>query len=241
MSSRYVKKYVPSQQVEKTFVRDNRTEIFETKVTDKNLIQRNKLKTAMCKRMVETGSCNYGSSCFFAHHQSEIRKPICFFGQDCKNKDTCGYDHTSEVIPEMVPPPKVEVVQLDPQPLKKLKTYYDPIKPLPNDFSIEIEGEPTDTFKALSLDDNKKSKELEMLKSLMNQAEDNLEFQTIMCDTLMQYMTKTFNNKNTHFIPSGKNNKLKFIAVECDDDEFETLKEVIKEVFVSDENEINNI
>ena len=67
--------------------RDDRTEIFENKVADKTVIQRNKLKTQMCKRMVETGSCSYGSSCFFAHDQSEIRKPICFFGDKCKDKN----------------------------------------------------------------------------------------------------------------------------------------------------------
>jgi hypothetical protein len=235
MSQRYVKKYVPLQQAEKTFVRDNRTEIFEKKVADKNLIQRNKLKTAMCKRMIETGKCQYGESCFFAHHESEIRKPICFFGKECKNKDTCGYDHTTETIPEMVPPP--QPTPITEEPLKKLKKYYDPIKPLPNDFSIELEGEQKDTFQVSYTD--KKVKELEALKSLMNKAEGDSEFQAIMCDTLMQYMTKTFNTQNTHFIPSGKNNKVKFIAVECDDEEFETLKEVINTALCDcDENEI---
>lgn len=232
MSSRYVKKYVPLQQAQKTFVRDNRTEIFETKVTDKNLIQRNKLKTAMCKRMVETGNCQYGASCFFAHHQSEIRKPICFFGEKCKNKSTCGYDHTTEVIPEMVPPPPQISKEV---PIRKIKHQYDPLKPLPNDFKIEFEDEAPDTFQTYS---KERCYELEMLKSLMKQAEDNMEFQTVMCDTLREFMSNTFTKENTHFIASNnvKKNKIKFIAVECDDEEFETLKEVIKESFVEEEN-----
>lgn len=229
--SRYVKKYVPLQQVEKPFIRDNRTEIFEKKVTDKNLIQRNKLKTAMCKRMVETGNCQYGASCFFAHNQSEIRKPICFFSKDCKNKDTCPYDHTTEEIPEMVPPPqKVEHEEI---PIRKTKHHYDPLKPLPNDFKIEFEDESPDTFQTHS---KERCYELEMLKSLMKQAEDNMEFQTVMCDTLREFMSNTFTKENTHFIPNGKKNKIKFIAVECDDEEFETLKELIKESFVEEEN-----
>ena len=232
MSSRYVKKYTPLQQVEKTFVRDNRTEIFETKVTDKNLIQRNKLKTAMCKRMVETGNCHYGESCFFAHHQSEIRKPICFFREDCKNKKLCPYDHTTEVIPEMVPPPPQPAEEI---PIRKIKHQYDPSKPLPNDFKIEFEDEAPDTFQVYS---KERCYELEMLKSLIKQAEDNMEFQTVMCDTLREFMSNTFTKENTHFIPSTnvKKNKIKFIAVECDDEEFETLKEVIKESFVEEEN-----
>ena len=184
----------------------------------------------MCKRMVETGKCQYGASCFFAHHQSEIRKPICFFGKECKNKETCGYDHTTEDIPEMVPPPKIEPEI--PQ-LRKLKNNYDPLKPLPNEFKLEFEDEAPDTFQAYS---QERCYELEMLKSLMKQAEENIEFQTVMCDTLREFMNNTFTKENTHFIPSGKKNKIKFIAVECDDEEFETLKEVIKESFVEEEN-----
>jgi hypothetical protein len=204
--SRYVKKYVPLQQVEKPFVRDNRTEIFEKKVTDKNLIQRNKLKTAMCKRMVETGSCQYGASCFFAHHQTEIRKPICFFGEDCKNKDTCGYDHATEVIPEMVPPPQ--------EPIRKKYT---------------IDLEPSDTFQVVS-----SVPEMQTLQSLMQQAENDVEFQRVMQDTLREFMAKTFNSQNTHYIPSNNNKNIKFIAVECDDEQFESLKEIVNEAFVEE-------
>ena len=58
----------------------------------------------------------------------------------------------------------------------------------------------------------------------------------MMCDTLREFMNNTFTKENTHFIPNGKKNKIKFIAVECDDEEFETLKEVIKESFVEEEN-----
>jgi len=205
--SRYVKKYVPLQQVEKPFIRDNRTEIFEKKVTDKNLIQRNKLKTAMCKRMVETGSCQYGASCFFAHHQTEIRKPICFFGEDCKNKDTCGYDHATEVIPEMVPPPQE-------QPIRKKYT---------------IDLEPSDTFQVYS-----NVPEIQTLQSLMQQAENDVEFQRVMQDTLREFMAKTFNPQNTHYIPSNNNKNIKFIAVECDDEQFESLKEIVNEAFVEE-------
>lgn len=208
--SRYVKKYVPLQQpvnkVEKQFVRDDRTEIFETKVTDKNLIQRNKLKTAMCKRMVETGNCQYGASCFFAHHQSEIRKPICFFGDNCKNKDTCGYDHATEVIPEMVPPPQE-------QPIRKKYT---------------IDLETSDTFQ---VDSRTFVPEMKTLQSLMQQAENDVEFQRVMQDTLREFMAKTFNPQNTHYIPSNNNKNIKFIAVECDDEQFESLKEIVNEAF----------
>lgn len=226
-AKRYVKKYVPLQQVEKTFTRDDRTEIFETKVSDKNIIQRNKLKTQMCKRMVETGKCQYGESCFFAHHESEIRKPICFFGDKCKNKDTCGYDHSTDKIPEMVPPPQKVEEKIE---LKKLSHKYDPIKPLPSDFIIELEGE-KDTFQTYS---KERCYELEMLKSLMKQADENEELKNIMCDTLRDYMMNTFTKENTHFIPSSKKNKIKFIAVECDDEEFESLKQAINESFVEE-------
>ena len=203
--SRYVKKYVPLQKVEKPFVRDNRTEIFETKVTDKNLIQRNKLKTAMCKRMVETGNCQYGASCFFAHHQTEIRKPICFFGKDCKDKKSCPYDHATEVIPEMVPPQE--------QPIRKKYT---------------IDLETSDTFQ---VDSRTFVPEMQTLQSLMQQAENDVEFQRVMQDTLREFMSKTFNLQNTHYIPSNNNKNIKFIAVECDDEQFESLKEIVNEAF----------
>lgn len=210
MSSRYVKKYTPSQQEQKPFVRDNRTEIFETKVADKDLIQRNKLKTAMCKRLVETGKCHYGASCHFAHHQSEIRKPICFFKEQCKNKDTCPYDHTTETIPEMVPPP--------PPKEEKPKTF--------KKYSFNLES--SDTFQ---VDSRTFVPEMQTLESLMKQAEDNVEFQRVMCDTLKEFMMKTFNPQNTHYIPSNNNKNIKFIAVECDNEQFEQLKEIVNEAF----------
>ena len=131
----------------------------------------------------------------------------------------------------MVPPPPSQISEE--VPIRKIKHQYDPLKPLPNDFKIDFEDEAPDTFQVYS---KERCYELEMLKSLMKQAEDNMEFQTVMCDTLREFMTNTFTKENTHFISNGKKNKIKFIAVECDDEEFETLKEVIKESFVEEEN-----
>lgn len=208
-SKRYVKKLSSTFEqlsVSKPIVRDNRTEIFENKVADKDLIQRNKLKTAMCKRMVETGSCNYGASCFFAHTKEELRKPICFFKEECKNKDTCPYDHTTEVIPEMIPPPQ--------QPQKE---------------QFKIELEPVESF---YVDSKTFCPDLEKLKSLMYQSENNVEFQRVLTDTLKEFMTNTFTKENTHYIPSKSGHKnIKFIAVECDDEDFQTLKEIINDSF----------
>ena len=98
--------------------RDERTEIFETKVADKNMIKRNKLKTQMCKRFTETGYCHFGKGCHFAHYQSEIREAVCLFGDKCKDKKNCGYDHTTEEIPELPPvekpAPKMWEVDISP-------------------------------------------------------------------------------------------------------------------------------
>jgi hypothetical protein len=55
-----------------------------------------------------------------------------------------------------------------------------------------------------------------------------------MQDTLREFMAKTFNPQNTHYIPSNNNKNIKFIAVECDDEQFESLKEIVNEAFVEE-------
>ena len=50
---------------------------------------------------------------------------------------------------------------------------------------------------------------------------------------MKKFLSNTFNRDNTHYIPStGNKNRVKFIAVECDDEEFKELKNVIKEHWV---------
>jgi hypothetical protein len=200
--------YRVKQTTQPTFKRDERTEIFENKVTDKNLIQRNKLKTSMCKRMIDTGKCPYGAGCFYAHSKEELRRPICFFGDKCKNKDTCGYSHETTEIPEL---PKVEEVTKN---FDRLKVS-EPVKE--GDFGIELQ---TDTFKTYSKERNES---LEKLKALMQQSENDEFFREIMINTMKDYLQKTFTDENTVYIPSTGSKSVKFIAVECDDEQFEDI------------------
>lgn len=202
------------------FKRDDRTEIFENKVADKTIIQRNKLKTQMCKRMVETGSCSFGSSCYFAHHQSEIRKPICFFGDKCKDKKNCGYDHSTEEMPEIPSTPKPE--EGIPVPHSLWKNYQErnneEMTTDKQDWVIELEGK--DTFKTYS---KSRVEELEILKSMMEKVEKDQEMKELMLNTLKSFLKDTFKEENTVYI-SGEGKKcVKFIAIDCDDQEFETI------------------
>jgi hypothetical protein len=139
--------------------RDDRTEIFESKVSDKTIIQRNKLKTQMCKRFTETGYCQYGKGCHFAHDKSEIRKPICFFGDKCKDKKNCGYDHSTEEIPELPP--------VEQQP----KIWEVEVSPVTKEEEMIIDLEPEDTFKI-----HDKPNKLEKLRKMMEEAEEDADF-----------------------------------------------------------------
>ncbi len=194
-----------------SYKRDDRTEIFENKIADKNIIQRNKLKTQMCKRMVETGSCSYGPSCFFAHHPSEIRKPICFFGDKCKDKKNCGYDHTTEELPS-IPVVKEEGIPVH---HSLWKNYQDRKE---EEMTIELEGK--ESFKTYS---KTRIEELEILKSMMEKTEKDQEMKDLMLSTLKSFLKDTFKEENTVYISDNNKKSVKFIAIECDDEEFEAI------------------
>jgi hypothetical protein len=184
--------------------RDDRTEIFETKVADKNVIQRNKLKTQMCKRFTETGYCQFGKGCHFAHDKSELRKPICFFGDKCKDKKNCGYDHSTEEIPDL---PPVEIIP---------KMWEVEVSPVTEEEKMVVELEPEDTFKI-----HDKPNKLDKLKKMMEEAEKDVDFKFELMNTMKSYLRETFREDNTVYIENTGKKSLKFIAIECDDDEFE--------------------
>lgn len=194
-------------QPHKPFRRDERTEIFETKVSNKNIIQRNKLKTQMCNRFTETGYCHFGSGCHFAHDKSELRKPICLFGEKCKDKNNCGYDHSTEEIPEIPketpPPPKLWNVHTE---------------PVTKDEEMVIELDSPDTFKT-----HDKNNELEKLRKIMEKAEKDQELQLELINTMKNYLRETFREDNTVYIQSTGTKSVKFIAIECDDKEFQDI------------------
>jgi hypothetical protein len=241
----------------KTKFNNDRSAIFENKVTDKSLVQRNKLKTQMCKSMLTTGNCPFGEKCNFAHSKDEIRKPICFFGEKCKNKDTCGYDHSTMEVPEIK---KVETVKLEPQ--QKLKTQMcksivanerciygerctfahskeelgTPIVKkeieLKKEGNLQVHLTPEEDVKD-SFILNGESDELLQLKNLISKVENESSEYLYLLDEMKKFLSNTFNRDNTHYIPStGNKNRVKFIAVECDDEEFKELKNVIKEHWV---------
>ena len=183
--------------------RDDRTEIFESKVADKNIIQRNKLKTQMCKRFTETGYCQFGQGCHFAHEKSELRKPICFFGDKCKDKKNCGYDHSTEEIPDL---PPVEIVP---------KMWEVEVSPVTKEEKMVVELEAPDTFKI-----NDKPNKLEKLRKMMEEAEKDADFKLELMETMKSYLRETFKEDNTVYIENTAKKSLKFIAIECDDNEF---------------------
>lgn len=183
--------------------RDDRTEIFESKVADKNIIQRNKLKTQMCKRFTETGYCQFGKGCHFAHEKSELRKPICFFGDKCKDKKNCGYDHSTEEIPDL---PPVEIVP---------KMWEVEVSPVTKEEKMVVELEAPDTFKI-----NDKPNKLEKLRKMMEEAEKDADFKLELMETMKSYLRETFKEDNTVYIENTAKKSLKFIAIECDDNEF---------------------
>jgi hypothetical protein len=211
---KYRKKYVPVEDFSKMRVdpqhertshrRDDRTEIFETKVADKNVIQRNKLKTQMCKRFTETGYCQFGKGCHFAHDKSELRKPICFFGDKCKDKKNCGYDHSTEEIPDL---PPVEIIP---------KMWEVEVSPVTKEEEMVVELEPEDTFKI-----HDKPNKLEKLRKMMEEAEKDADFKFELMNSMKNYLRETFTEENTVYIQSTGKKSLKFIAIEVDDDEFE--------------------
>jgi len=186
--------------------RDDRTEIFESKVSDKTIIQRNKLKTQMCKRFTETGYCQYGKGCHFAHDKSEIRKPICFFGDKCKDKKNCGYDHSTEEIPELPP--------VEQQP----KIWDVEVSPVTKEEEMIIDLEPEDTFKI-----HDKPNKLEKLRKMMEEAEEDADFKLELVNSMKSYLRKTFTPRNTMYIENTGKKSVKFIAIECDNDEFEAI------------------
>ena len=87
-----------------------RTEIFSKLDTKLNIIQNN-LKTKMCKAFEQTGKCEYGKKCHYAHTKEELRKPPCMFKELCKKKN-CPYDHSKDIvlptIPEKIKPKKTK-------------------------------------------------------------------------------------------------------------------------------------
>jgi hypothetical protein len=186
--------------------RDDRTEIFESKVSDKTIIQRNKLKTQMCKRFTETGYCQYGKGCHFAHDKSEIRKPICFFGDKCKDKKNCGYDHSTEEIPELPP--------IEQQP----KIWDVEVSPVTKEEEMIIDLEPEDTFKI-----HDKPNKLEKLRKMMEEAEEDADFKLELVNSMKSYLRKTFTPRNTMYIENTGKKSVKFIAIEADDEEFEAI------------------
>ena len=211
MSRYYRKKQVESvktisESVSNLKIRDDRTEIFESKIADKNVIQRNKLKTQMCKRLTETGYCQFGNSCHFAHDKSELRKAICLFGDKCKDKKKCGYDHTTEEIPELPKnqhPPKMWEID---------------VSPVSKDEEMMIDLEPEDTFKT-----HDKNNELEKLRKMMEEAEKDQDFKFELMNTMKSYLRETFREDNTVYIENTGKKSLKFIALEVDDDEYERI------------------
>ena len=82
---------------------ENRSVVFD-KLKDKDLIQRNKWKTSMCEVFLTTGKCKFKDRCMFAHIKEELRKPVCLFGEFCKNKDVCDKDHSPNAVIPMIPP-----------------------------------------------------------------------------------------------------------------------------------------
>ena len=204
---KYRKKYVPIEDFSKMSIRrDDRTEIFETKVADKNVIQRNKLKTQMCKRFTETGYCQFGKGCHFAHDKSELRKPICFFGDKCKDKKNCGYDHSTEEIPDL---PPVEIIP---------KMWEVEVSPVTKEEEMVVELEPEDTFKI-----HDKPNKLDKLKKMMEEAEKDADFKLELMETMKSYLRETFKEDNTVYIENTGKKSVKFIALEVDDEEYERI------------------
>ncbi len=105
----YGKKYI--KKVETTIFEDkiSKTEIktIIENISNTELKQRNKIKTQMCKRpILPNGKCTFGDSCFYAHHESELRTRKCFFGKMCK-KAGCTFDHSDENSIPVLPPPSI--------------------------------------------------------------------------------------------------------------------------------------
>jgi len=78
-----------------------RSEIFSKLDTKLNIIQNN-LKTKMCKAFEQTGKCEYGKKCHYAHTKDELRKPPCMFKSLCKKKN-CPYDHSDNIVLPTIP------------------------------------------------------------------------------------------------------------------------------------------
>jgi hypothetical protein len=56
---------------------------------------------------------------------------------------------------------------------------------------------------------------------MMEEAEKDADFKFELMNTMKSYLRETFTEENTVYIQSTGKKSLKFIAIECDDDEFE--------------------
>ena len=81
----------------------NRTDAFDKLKDKKNVIQ-NTFKTRLCDAFKKDGKCPYGSTCHYAHSESELRKTPCLFKGACKNKSTCKFDHSENIELPVVKP-----------------------------------------------------------------------------------------------------------------------------------------
>ena len=67
-----------------------------TSIYDTKQMNRNCYKSRMCELYLNSGSCEYGNRCMYAHSPEELRRPICVFfknGGFCKKGDACDYSH----------------------------------------------------------------------------------------------------------------------------------------------------
>ena len=102
----------------------------------------------------------------------------------------------------------------------------DPIKPLTivPPVVVEFEEEVTDTLKFETL--NIDSKELQEIKKMFALAEKDSELNHMLASQFYMFL-----ERNTlHYHHKNKNNKLKFIAIECNDDDFEEVKQSINNI-----------
>lgn len=81
----------------------NRTDAFD-KLKDKNNVIQNTFKTRLCDAFKKDGKCPYGNTCHYAHSESELRKTPCLFKGACKNKSTCKFDHSENIVLPVVKP-----------------------------------------------------------------------------------------------------------------------------------------
>jgi hypothetical protein len=120
---------------------ENRSFVFD-KLKDKDLIQRNKWKTSMCEAFITTGKCKFKDRCMFAHTKEELRKPVCLFGEFCKNKDVCDKDHTPNAVIPMIPQKPYHIPTAKKSAEQKIKDKEERKKAKP--FRIELSDDEED-------------------------------------------------------------------------------------------------